>query len=114
MRKATVVILCLFIIGCAGFKERSPDEQKRIILNQAQSQLETFFDIGKQYVVLNPQHQEVWKAKIVPAFKIANDTLKMATIMARTDMYTPEQVKAMMQVEINKVLMFLIDIGAIH
>lgn len=114
MKKASVFVLCFFLISCAGFKQRTPDEQKRIIIDQAQSQLETFFDVGKQYVMLHPQHQTVWKEKIVPAFKVANETIKMATIMARTDMYTPEQVKAMMQVEINKVLMFLIDIGAIH
>lgn len=106
------------LIGCATIEEqwakRTPDEQARIITNGIQEQLNDAFDISKAYVVANPKYQEKWIKEIVPAFKIANETTADVLLLAKSGQITPDQVYAKLSPLVNKVMNYLVSIGAVQ
>lgn len=112
-----VILLATMAVGCVTLQDqwnqRTPDEQARIIANGLQDQLNDAFDIGKVFVTANPKYKEKWLREIVPAFKIANDTLAEVISLAQIGKITPDQVYPRVMPFITKVTNYLISIGAI-
>ena len=112
-----VLAMVVMLVACAGIEEKwsalSPDEKGRIVLNDFQTQLNTLFDTGKAFIVAHPEHQAIWKGKIVPAFDTANKGLRTAIELSKTKPITPEQAYAQIQPLINSVINMLVSIGAV-
>jgi hypothetical protein len=118
-RSLTVVVLLvsLLLFSCAGIQGKwnalSPDEKARVVVSGMQNQLENLFDTGKAYVGANPQYKEVWKTRAVPAFDLANSTLRAVEVTAQVKGTAPAAIYQQMQPLIDKVMSLLIEIGAI-
>lgn len=125
MRKFKVALLAMVILaivaGCGTtmstlqeqWNKRTPDEQARIIVNGLQEQLDGAFDTGKAFVTANPKYQGKWLKEIVPAFKLANETLADVMNLAKAGQISPDQVYARAIPFINKVANYLVEIGAV-
>jgi hypothetical protein len=112
-----VLAMVVLLVGCVGIQEKwtalTPDEKGRVVLNDLQTQLNTLFDTGKAFVIVNPKHQETWKGQIVPAFDAANKALRASIELSKTKPITPEQAYAQIQPLINSVITLLVSIGAV-
>lgn len=115
--KILSVLICLALVSCATIQERwnalTPDEKARIIINDLQTQLETLWNKGKDYVNQNPQYSQIWRDEIVPAFSTANTCLKTVIMIAQTRGITPDQVYSYVQPALDKIMFYLIKIGAL-
>lgn len=90
---ALVIGLAICLSCCTSTKtaweELKPSEQSVILISGLQTQLDTLFMIGKDYVARHPEKQEIWKAKIVPAFDTANKTILAYAILVGKGETTP-------------------------
>lgn len=91
----TVFLVVMALISCSSiqqikqnWQDIKADEKARIICEFIQSELEITFDTAKNYVVMHPQFQADWKAKVVPAFDVANKTLASYMILAKANKVT--------------------------
>jgi len=114
----SVLLLTVFLISCtATLQEQwnvlSPKDQAMVIINQAQDQLTDNFRIGKEYVAAKPEYQAAWKAEVVPAFDLANKSIKSALNLAATGTITPDIVYQEVMPLVKVVLTKLVAIGAI-
>lgn len=116
-RKLLSLVLCLtlvILVGCAAQWELlTPDQKARATTDMIQIQLEETFDQAKAYIDVHPEHLEVWKAEIVPAFDLANKALKDVIELAQMEEITPAEVRARVNPLVNRVIIFLHKIGFI-
>jgi ABC-type Fe3+-hydroxamate transport system substrate-binding protein len=96
--------ICLFFVlvllaGCAtmtnlqtSWNKLTPNDKARVVVGGFQDQLNNLFDIGKVYVLANPDKAEQWKTKVIPAFDTANKSLRTYIIMVGMGTATPEMV----------------------
>ena len=121
MRKIRLVfpvLLLLVLVACTGTVQQqwnalAPADQAKIILNQAQDQLTDNFRISKEYIAARPQYQAIWKAEIVPAFDLANKSIKSGLNLAATGAITPDKVYTEIMPLVKAVITKLVAIGAI-
>lgn len=118
VRVFVAMALVLFVLGCTKniqdqWNALSPGDQAKIILNQAQDQLTDNFRIGKEYVTARPQYDAVWKAEIVPAFDLANKSIKAGLNLAAAGTINPDKVYSEIMPLVRAVLSKLVAIGAI-
>ena len=89
------------------------DQKARIVVGTVQDQLGKVFDAGLLYVKMYPAKQPEWKAKIVPAFDVANKSI--ATYMAAKDAKDPvdalSKATAMIQPVMDLLIVFGVNIG---
>ena len=90
-----VLVLCMAMLSCssltqikANWTTMKSDEKARVVCEFLQTELGTLFDSGKAYVTAHPDTQAVWKAKVVPAFDIANKALAGYMVQAKADKVT--------------------------
>lgn len=112
--KLTVVMLLALMIlaSCAG-QQITKDQEARILLNSIQVNLATLFDTGLAMSKTKPEYQVIWKAKINPAFDVANKAVKSAMELAKAGKYTPADVNAKITPLVNAVIAYLAQIGVI-
>ena len=112
-----VLVMVLLLVGCAGIQAKwgalTPDEKARVVISDLQGQLDNAFTQGKTYVAAKPELQAQWKAKIIPAFDVANKVLASVILVGKTKPLTPEFVYAQAQAQVTNVLNLLIQLGAI-
>jgi hypothetical protein len=120
IRLPALIIICMALVACqyigtvqSKWSALTPDEKARIILSDMQGQLSNLFDQGKLYVTANPNYQDVWKGKIVPAFDVANKSLASAIALGKTKGLTPDYIYQSVQPNIINVINLLVQIGAI-
>lgn len=118
LKHAPILLFILFLLAsCSSMQEKwnalTPDEKARTVLADFQDQLTNSWKMGKDYVALHPEHQAIWKEKVVPAFDIANK--KLADLMKRgmSQTLTPDTIYDEAQDLITNVINYLIQIGAI-
>jgi len=121
-RKRAVLVLILIItvgalIGCSNLAQKwgtlTSDQKARVVLADLQSQLTNLFDTGEKYVLAHPEKRTLWIEKVVPAFKVANDALKVSINLAKQGNITPSKVYAEIQPLIDSVQNLLVALGAI-
>jgi len=121
-RKRAVLVLILIItvgalIGCSNLAQKwgtlTSDQKARVVLADLQSQLTNLFDTGEKYVLAHPEKRALWIEKVVPAFKVANDALKVSINLAKQGNITPSKVYAEIQPLIDSVQNLLVALGAI-
>jgi len=112
------LLLIVFLSGCAFFQtvqekwdKMTPDEQARVVLSGLQKQLGTKFDEAKAIVDANPAYKPIWKGKVLPAFDKANLTLAKIQGMAMKWPITPEQVYAEFKPDLDKLILYLLELG---
>lgn len=119
VRVALVLMVALALVNCAGSQVQqswnalSPGDKARVVLDGMQTELNTKFDQAKAYVMVNPQYQDTWKTKIVPAFDTTNRAIASSVILAKQEKLTPDQVYSQLQPMINNIINMLIQIGAV-
>ena len=119
MRKIPILILvsAFLLCACAGTQEQwdalSNQEKSRIIIAGFQNELNTLFDTGKAYVIANPEYNETWKIKILPAMSLTNEAIASTARLSMTEEITPDMVYSEIQPFINEVIFYLVEIGAI-
>lgn len=119
MKKMAVMmtLLSISLIACGGIQKqwdaKTPTEKAQIIISGLQDEVGALFNAGLEYVNNNPQHREVWKKKIVPAFDVANKAINSAIQIAMTKGITPAQVYQMVQPALDSVKELMISIGVI-
>jgi type II secretory pathway component PulK len=120
-----MVVLSMFLLssllsGCSLFQSTTvqeswnkltPDEQARVIVGGLQKNLDQKFDEAKAIVVANPQYQDLWKTKIVPAFDKANKNLKSISELTQIGKMTPDQVYLKFKPELDTLMLYLIMLG---
>lgn len=110
---AVLVAAVFLFAGCAAWDALSPDEKARATVDMMQIQLEETFDQAKAYVELHPEYADVWKAKVVPAFDLANKALADAIELAQKEQITPADIRAKVNPLVNRVIIYLHEIGFI-
>lgn len=111
--KLTVVMFLVMIVlvSCAGVQEKwnqlTPDQKARIIIGDIQDQLSTVFDTAKAQI----GHKPEWKAKVVPAFDVANKALADVIALGKAQPLTPAMVYEKVQNQVNNVLNLCIQLG---
>jgi len=116
MLLVSVVLVLFLLASCAaalqqGWNSRTPDEQARIIVGGLQDTLDAKFDEAKAFVAVNPQHQNLWKKNIIPAFDKANKTLKGTAELAQQSKISPADVYAKYKPDIDALMLYLVQIG---
>ena len=106
------ILLVLMLVSCAG-QQITKDQEARILLNSIQDNLIVLFDTGLVMSKTKPEYQVLWKAKINPAFDVANKAVKSAMELAKKGEYTPAEVNAKITPLINSVIVYLAQIGVI-
>jgi len=105
------VLILAGLLSCASieekWKELTPDQQARIIIDGLQDQLDNTFDSAKAQIGAKPE----WKAIAVPAFDVANKALADVIVIGKTKPITPEFVYAKVQNQINNVLNLCVQLG---
>lgn len=93
---ALVISLVMCLACCTSTKtawnELKPSEQSVIIISGLQTQLDTLFTVGKDYVSRHPEKQEIWKTKVVPAFDTTNKTILAYAILVGKGETTPDAI----------------------
>ena len=93
-RIGIIVLLAFVMTGCATFQEKwnglSDQERARVIVGGVQKQLTDLFAAGKAYVAANPDKQDDWKNKVVPAFDTANKAVATYIVMIGQGQATSE------------------------
>jgi len=117
-RVLLAIVLVLVVLGCTKnirdqWNELAPSDQAKIILDQAQDQLIDNFRIGMEYVTARPQYDTIWRSEIVPAFDLANKSVKAGLNLAATGTITPDKVYSEIMPLVRAVLSKLVAIGAI-
>jgi hypothetical protein len=116
-RLAVVLVALVLLAGCASvqtsWNNLSTDEKARIVVGDLQTQLSNAFDTGKAYVTANPSKQAEWKAKVIPAFDVANKALASAATLAKEGKTTPDAVYAQVQPLLNAVIAALKSMSAL-
>lgn len=107
----------IIVSGCAGTKasweKLTPDDQSRVVVSGMQKQLNTLFDKGLDFVILNPQYEDRWTKDVLPAFDKANKALRVLEETAIIGNMTPEKALERAVPLIQAVNNLLISIGAI-
>jgi hypothetical protein len=102
-----MLLLCCTLFACGSVQEQwgklSSDEQGRIIAGSLQDNLETAWTAGTAYVAQNPQYQEQWTQKIVPAFDVANKSLATYMTLMQDGKITPAELFSKMSPLIKSV-----------
>jgi hypothetical protein len=117
---AIVILAFLFIFmsGCAYFQttqeqwnKMTPDEQSRVVIAGLQKQLNTKFDEAKLFTAGKPELQDTWKKNLVPAFDTCNKSLAKIKGLAEKGQMTPDQVYITFKPELDKLILYLLQIG---
>lgn len=106
-----VVVFALMFSGCGLLSGLTRDEKARLITDGWQETLGDLWTEGKAYIAEHPQHQELWKEKVVPAFDIANTTLKDIIDLAQKEDITPQEVEDMMGPLLKKIYGYMAQLG---
>ena len=107
-----VILMAVLMVGCAHWAELTRQEKARTVADGIQEELDEMFDSSKMYLDLHPEYQEKWKTKIVPAFDLANKTLKEVSELAKMEVITPDEVRQRMIPLLNRLIRYLVEIGA--
>ncbi len=107
-----VMVILMSLVACAG-QQITKDQEARILLNSIQDNLAVLFDTGLAMSKTKPEYQVLWKAKINPAFDVANKAVKSAMELAKEGKYTPADVNAKITPLVNSVIVYLAQIGVI-
>lgn len=113
VRISVLMVLVLIVLAACAGQQLTKDQEARIALNAAQQNLATLFDTGKAYATANPTFQANWKAKVVPAFDVANKAVASALELAKKGQYTPADVQAKVMPLVNSVIALLGQYGVI-
>ena len=108
-----LVMVLMMVVGCVStqWNNLTTDQKARIIGGGMQTQLSNLFDTGKAYVTANPQSQEVWKTKAIPAFDVANKTLLEGLKSAKSGTISPEDIIGKVQPLIDSLRSLLTAMG---
>ncbi len=107
-----MVVMMAMVVSCVG-QQITKDQEARILLNSIQDNLAVLFDTGLAMSKTKPEYQILWKAKINPAFDVANKAVKSAMELAKAGKYTPADVNAKITPLVNSVIVYLAQIGVI-
>jgi hypothetical protein len=114
----TLAFLVIFLGGCQLFQttqeqwnKMTPDEQSRVVISGLQKQLNTKFDETKLFVTGKPELQDTWKRNLVPAFDTCNKSLLKMKGLAEKGQMTPDQVYITFKPELDKLILYLLQIG---
>ena len=121
MRRVQITFICLllmvFCLGCTGIQEKwdllTPDEKARVVIGDIQDQLDIMFDQAKIYFDAHPEHESVWVNDIVPAFKVANETIADVMALAQAEEITPQLVYSRISPFIAKIVNLVAKYGLI-
>jgi hypothetical protein len=112
-----VVTFGLMLSSCASLQNqwnsKTPDEKARIIIGGMQADLKSKLEIGRSYVEKNPQYIELWNTKILPTFKLANETLNMLIQLGKNQPLTEMKIYESMSPYLNQIVNYLVQIGAL-
>jgi hypothetical protein len=115
IRIFVMLLLCCTLFACGSVQEQwgklSPDEQGRIIAGSLQDNLQTTWAAGTAYVARNPQYQEEWTQKIVPAFDVANKSLATYMTLMQDGKIAPDELFSKMSPLVKSVTDMLKAIG---
>jgi len=108
-----ILLIALIVVfsGCSLLSGLTRDEKARLITDGWQETLGDLWTEGKAYIAEHPQHQELWKEKVVPAFDIANTTLKDIIDLAQKEDITPQEVEDMMGPLLKKIYGYMAQLG---
>ena len=111
-RKLSVIVIALVLLcGCAHWSALTPEQKARAVADEIQDQLIDLYDTSKAYLSLHPEYETKWKAEILPAFDLANRSLKSTMELARMEVITPDEVRTRMIPFINSLVLYLVEIG---
>jgi len=81
-RYLMMMLLMVFLVGCAGLQEKwgdlSSEQQSTIILAGLQKQVDIWHDKGIEFVKANPTYKAEWQTKVNPLFDVANQAITNA------------------------------------
>jgi hypothetical protein len=94
-----IITLIVALVGCASvanlqtaWNKLTPNDKARIVVGGFQDQLNNLFDIGKSYVASHPDKVTEWKTKVIPAFDMANKSLRGYIVAIGMGTATPEAI----------------------
>jgi hypothetical protein len=109
------LLTACYFTGCATIQKQwntlTPQEQNRLILNGIQKELNNLFLDAESYVNANPQYEKEWVDKILPAFNLANKTLRFVIVRNMTQSSSLADLLKQIQPLINDVKILLKGIG---
>jgi len=99
-----------------AYENLTPDEQNRVMIDVYQEQVDRLWANAKAFVDAvpdNPEIQEAWKEKAVPAFDAANKTIADVIARAQDGELTWEDARAIIMPAYNRTLALLIKYGLV-
>ena len=113
MRKAKkilpILIILVLLSGCASLKaawdKATPQERTNIVLYGLQQSLNSGLDAGIAYVKQknDPKITNEWHTRIIPAFDIANKTLRQLIIDTQAGKITVADALKSVSVQFNEI-----------
>ena len=110
--KLLLIVLTFTLLSCAT-AQLTPDQQSRVALDRAQTQLNVWWDAAYTFYKAQPQKADEWKTIVVPAFDTCNKTLAALIVQYKTGAVTPDQLQNVVQTAMNNVLVIHVQKGVI-